>query len=128
MSSSQTAYSPFVDTNADTHAGRIIAVQIDMKDYMRHDAKRNSFDREAYYANPNQFNSHFDEDIAPYLTTLINGQGWQRGFPRIMDNTQLDSLMGRPGPSGSKPQKLAAVQDITCDIKVSLTLSRPERH
>lgn len=54
--------------------------------------------------------------LAPYITTLINGAGWQEGCPRLMSNTDLDSLLARAPEVG---HKLVAVQDIACDLKVS---------
>ena len=55
------------------------------------------------------------EQIAPHLTTLINGSGWQTGFPPILSNSDMDHLLN----STSEPHKLVAIQDVTCDIKVT---------
>lgn len=55
-----------------------------------------------------------DGQTAPYLTTLINGVGWQSGFPRTMTNRDFQSLIDQ---SGGEP-RLAAVQDVSCDLKV----------
>ena len=60
---------------------------------------------------------HDDCQIAPYLTTLINGAGWQNGFPRVITNADMEGLIQQ---SGGKP-KLVAIQDVTCDIRVGLS-------
>jgi alpha-aminoadipic semialdehyde synthase len=82
--------------------------------YLVDDAGR--YDREAYYANPASFHSNFSTTIAPYLTTLINGAGWQPGFPRLVTNADLEGLIQRQGGQ----TKLVAVQDVACDLKVSV--------
>jgi hypothetical protein len=45
------------------------------------------------------------DQIAPHLTTLINGVGWQSGFPRLMS-------------TGEEIEGLVAIQDISCDLGV----------
>ena len=54
-------------------------------------------------------------EIAPYLTGLINGVGWQSGFPRTMTVRDIDHLV----ESSHGEMRLAAIQDVSCDIKVS---------
>lgn len=54
------------------------------------------------------------QQVAPYLTTLVNGVGWQSGFPRTVTNRDIQALIER---SGGEP-RLAAVQDVSCDLKV----------
>jgi hypothetical protein len=56
-----------------------------------------------------------DTQVAPYLTGLINGAGWKTGFPRIISNEDMERLIAE---SGGVP-KLAAIQDVTCDMNVS---------
>jgi alpha-aminoadipic semialdehyde synthase len=58
-----------------------------------------------------------NEQIAPYLTTLINGAGWQTGYPRIMKREDVDTL-----PVGPNGPKLVAIQDVTCDLEVGFLL------
>lgn len=43
--------------------------------------------------------------MAPYLTLLLNGVGWNIGFPRLLTTPQLGLA-----------KRLAAVGDISCDI------------
>ncbi|OCF43182.1 alpha-aminoadipic semialdehyde synthase [Kwoniella heveanensis CBS 569] len=77
------------------------------------------YDRERYYSSPGKYKSMFTEratnietlQIAPHLTTIINGVGWSSRFPRTMTNDDLRSLISSAGGK----QKLVAVQDVTCD-------------
>ena len=70
------------------------------------------YSRSLYYSDPSSHSSSFSTRIAPYLTTLINGAGWQPGYPRIMSNTDLDNLINR----GAGQSKMVAVQDVACDL------------
>ena len=54
--------------------------------------------------------------VAPHLTTLINGAGWNNAFPRIMSTQDMVWLIST-NPHG---RRLVAIQDVTCDIKVIL--------
>jgi alpha-aminoadipic semialdehyde synthase len=94
-----------------------------------------TYNREDYYANPSEYYSTFtekvckytrmsdnmaDDQIAPHLTGLINGVGWQSGFPRTMTQRDIDGLLA----SSNGELRLAALQDVSCDLKVGLQLSR----
>lgn len=57
-----------------------------------------------------------NDQIAPHLTGLINGVGWQSGFPRTMTQRDVDGLLA----SSNGELRLAAIQDVSCDLKVSL--------
>ncbi|WWC89390.1 uncharacterized protein L201_004313 [Kwoniella dendrophila CBS 6074] len=74
------------------------------------------YDRTEYYQSPDQFKSTFAKNIAPFLTTIINGVGWSSSFPRTITNSDMSTLLSE---SGDK-QKLVAVQDITCDKEGTL--------
>ncbi|KAH8995677.1 Saccharopine dehydrogenase-domain-containing protein [Lactarius akahatsu] len=63
------------------------------------------YDRSDYYANPHEYRSEFHTKIAPYLTLLLNGVGWNVGFPRLLTTAQL-----------ALAKRLAAIGDISCDI------------
>jgi len=63
------------------------------------------YDRSDYYANPHEYRSDFHTKIAPYLTLLLNGVGWNVGFPRLLTTSQLPLA-----------KRLAAIGDISCDI------------
>jgi len=90
-----------------------------------------TYSREDYYANPSEYYSTFaekvyqctcmsdymaDDQIATHLTGLINGVGWQSGFPRTMTQRDIDGLLA----SSDGELRLAAIQDVSCDLKVSL--------
>ncbi|KAI5891707.1 uncharacterized protein SCHCODRAFT_02629850 [Schizophyllum commune H4-8] len=88
------------------------------------------YDRSSYYESPRLYSSKFAEKVAPYLTMLINGVGWQPGFPRLMTKEDLDKALSlaRVYP-GFRLQNIA---DISCDIggglefmTQSTTLSHP---
>jgi alpha-aminoadipic semialdehyde synthase len=73
-----------------------------------------TYDRDDYYRSPKLYRSVFAQkvrpmepadQIAPHLTTLINGVGWQSGFPRLMS-------------TGEEIKGLVAIQDISCDLGV----------
>jgi len=62
-------------------------------------------------------NNLANDQIAPHLTGLINGVGWQSGFPRTMTQRDIDGLLA----SSNGELRLAAIQDVSCDLKVSLS-------
>lgn len=72
------------------------------------------YDRSKYYADPASHSSGFATRVAPHLTTLINGAGWQPGYPRIMSNQDLEQMVAGAGGAG----KLVAIQDVACDLQV----------
>lgn len=92
---------------------KVYACMILPSSYLR--SASGSYDRAAYYADPPSYSSSFSTTIAPYLTCLINGAGWQPGYPRTMTNGDLDGLIQKSGGQA----KLVAVQDVACDLKVS---------
>jgi beta-lactamase class A len=69
------------------------------------------------YINNRMSDNMADDQIAPHLTGLINGVGWQSGFPRTMTQRDIDGLLA----SSDGDIRLAAIQDVSCDLKVSLT-------
>jgi alpha-aminoadipic semialdehyde synthase len=73
-----------------------------------------TYDRSSYYSDPSSHSSSFAERVAPYLTTLINGAGWQPGYPRIMSNQDLEGLV----QEGNGRSKMVAIQDVACDLQV----------
>ncbi|KAI9639515.1 Saccharopine dehydrogenase-domain-containing protein [Dioszegia hungarica] len=76
-----------------------------------------AYDRADYKAHPEGYRSVFVKKLAPYITTLINGAGWQEGCPRLMSNTDLAALLAQAPEVG---HKLVAVQDIACDLEGGL--------
>ena len=69
-----------------------------------------------YFANPDMYEPCFHENIAPYITMLINGIYWDNRFPRLLTKDQLAELW----ESGNTNLKMVA--DISCDINGSLEL------
>ncbi|EKM51292.1 uncharacterized protein PHACADRAFT_177943 [Phanerochaete carnosa HHB-10118-sp] len=99
------------------------------KDYFVR-ADGSPYERSHYYANPDQYTSIFHEKIAPYLTLLVHGAGWARGYPRTMTNEQL--RLALEAAQGVGPGRFTCVGDISCDIEGGLeflpqhsTLSAP---
>jgi alpha-aminoadipic semialdehyde synthase len=91
-----------------------------------------TYDRKDYYANPSEYYSKFADKvrlsvvisipmltrkIAPYLTGLVNGVGWQTGSPRTMTQRDIENLVS----SSKGSMRLAAIQDVSCDLKVCLS-------
>ncbi|KAK4684901.1 alpha-aminoadipic semialdehyde synthase, partial [Tremellales sp. Uapishka_1] len=70
------------------------------------------YNRAEYRQSPDLYKSIFAANIAPYLTTLIHGAGWQSGYPRMMTTSEMDSLVCSQGDR----RKWIALQDISCDI------------
>ncbi|KAF4583903.1 hypothetical protein EYR40_002401 [Pleurotus pulmonarius] len=72
------------------------------------------YDREDYYRAPQSYRSDFAEKIAPYLTLLLNGAGWQSSFPRLMTTKQLEAALFRASAIGGA--RLLNIGDISCDL------------
>ncbi|PON49418.1 Hopanoid-associated sugar epimerase [Parasponia andersonii] len=71
------------------------------------------FDKADYYAHPEHYRSVFHERIAPYTSVIVNCMYWEKRFPRLLTNEQLQDLMRKGCP-------LVGLCDITCDIGGSL--------
>ena len=68
---------------------------------------------------PYTFNALVVAQIAPYTTLLINGAGWQPGFPRLMTNDQLATAL-RASRTLSPHGRFRTVADVSCDVKGGL--------
>lgn len=120
---------PRLVRDPDTDLHKIYVVHALPKDYfVRSDGQ--PYDRSHYYANPDQYTSVFHERIAPYLTLLIQGAGWARGYPPTMTNEHL--RLALEAAQGVGPGRFTCVGDISCDIAGGLeflprhsTLSEP---
>ncbi|WVO16236.1 hypothetical protein L204_103907 [Cryptococcus depauperatus] len=91
-------------------SNQIYACAVTPQSYL-HRLEGGNFNKSDYYKFPAKYESQFSQKIAPYITTLINGVGWNEGFPRTISNSGLTSLVERENGK----QKLVAVQDISCD-------------
>ncbi|EIW70700.1 hypothetical protein TREMEDRAFT_29255 [Tremella mesenterica DSM 1558] len=96
---------------SDVDSNGISAYHITPSDYLVREDGRH-YDRADYYARPNFYRSIFSAKITPYLTTLINGVGWNDGFPPVMSTSDLNTLVD----AEAGKQKLVVVQDVTCDL------------
>ncbi|KAF9466713.1 Saccharopine dehydrogenase-domain-containing protein [Collybia nuda] len=116
-------------TNKETDLHKIYLVHALPGDYLyRQDGQK--YDREHYYEHPQSYRSTFAEDVAPYLTLLLNGAGWSPSFPRLMTNEQLVVALDRARPLGGA--RFTNIGDISCDVgggleflTQSTTLSSP---
>ncbi|WVQ72546.1 hypothetical protein IAR50_002103 [Cryptococcus sp. DSM 104548] len=93
-----------------THSTQVYACQITPESYLEH-RDRKPFDRSHYYSSPGEYTSTFARKIAPHLTTIINGVGWSKHYPRTISSSDLATLLRKE----KGQQKLVAVQDISCD-------------
>ncbi|CAI5500986.1 unnamed protein product [Closterium sp. Naga37s-1] len=76
-----------------------------------------TFDKEHYYAHPDQYRPIFHETIAPYATVIVNCMYWEHRFPRLLSNEQLKALATATDSEGrAVPMRLVGVADITCDV------------
>lgn len=72
------------------------------------------FDKDQYYAQPDQYESIFQDTLLPYSTVIVNGMYWDARFPRLFDHEDLH----RHVVSGH--DRLLGVCDITCDADGSV--------
>ncbi|TEB18758.1 hypothetical protein FA13DRAFT_1803049 [Coprinellus micaceus] len=72
------------------------------------------YSREDYYKHPDMYRSVFHDKIYPYLTLLLHGAGWAPGFPRLVTNAQLPSVLAQADALGGLRGR--NVGDVSCDI------------
>jgi hypothetical protein len=66
-----------------------------------------------------KYNTAKRQQIAPYLTLLINGTGWGPSYPRLMTNEQLRVTLERTTEMGVRGWgRFGCIGDISCDIEV----------
>eukprot|EP00249_Psilotum_nudum_P019538 c27304_g1_i1 orf=257-3433(+) len=86
-----------------------------------HNDPAKSFDKDNYYAHPGQYHSVFHENIAPYASVIVNCIYWEKRFPRLLTNEQLQKLMLKDKDSiGNTTRPLIGIADITCDLGGSI--------
>lgn len=71
------------------------------------------FDKADYYSHPEHYNPVFHEKVAPYASVIVNCMYWEKRFPRLLTNEQLQDLTKKGCP-------LVGLCDITCDILGSI--------
>ncbi|KIJ37526.1 hypothetical protein M422DRAFT_211260 [Sphaerobolus stellatus SS14] len=111
---------PTLVTSKDTDLKKVYIVHVKAEHYLVSDNNPSSiFDRASYYSRPSEWKSAFHEKIAPYATLLINGAGWQPGFPRLMTNEQLFQVQQR-SRNISSYGRFRTVADVSCDVNGGL--------
>ncbi|KAF8574094.1 hypothetical protein K439DRAFT_1642441 [Ramaria rubella] len=111
---------PSLVSSRETNLQKVYIVHVKPAHYLvPSDGSSRSFDRAAYYARSSDWKSIFHERIAPYITLLINGAGWQPGFPRLMTNEQLTSAI-TASRAISPHGRFRTVADVSCDVKGGL--------
>ena len=73
------------------------------------------FSRKEYYENPDLYEARFHEDVAPYVTCVVNCTYWDHRYPRVLTKQQLKDIR-----EGQGNKKLIAISDISCDIEGSV--------
>ncbi|KAK7265501.1 hypothetical protein RJT34_33121 [Clitoria ternatea] len=71
------------------------------------------FDKTDYYAHPEHYNPVFHEKIAPYASVIVNCMYWEKRFPQLLSQKQMQDLVRKGCP-------LVGIADITCDIGGSI--------
>ncbi|KAG8905005.1 hypothetical protein FRB99_000878 [Tulasnella sp. 403] len=105
---------PVLVSNPDTDLRKVYVIHVPSSAYLTNTKTGGPFDRADYYANPNDYESHFHEKIAPYVTVLINGAGWSLGYPRILPNSVLPKTIQLARSVGKS--RFRTIADISCDI------------
>lgn len=73
-----------------------------------------AFDLQDYYDHPQNYQARFSMNL-PYLNILVNATYWESRYPKFVTWDDLESLFKHGGQT-----KLAAIADITCDVKGSI--------
>ena len=81
-------------------------------------------DRSHYYAHPEEYVSAFHEDVAPYLTMLVNCTYWDHRYPRVLTVEQMKHI--RNTQNGTP--KLQMIADVSCDIGGSVEFLAKSTH
>ncbi|KDQ17415.1 hypothetical protein BOTBODRAFT_105760 [Botryobasidium botryosum FD-172 SS1] len=104
---------PELVANKDADLRKIYVLHVPPSAYLfRKDG--GEFDRQTYYSQPAEFESRFHELIAPYISLLINGTGWNPGFPRLMTSEQCEIAVKTAGRIGKG--RFRSVADVSCDV------------
>ncbi|XP_010687601.2 alpha-aminoadipic semialdehyde synthase isoform X1 [Beta vulgaris subsp. vulgaris] len=83
------------------------------KDMVEPKDPNRTFNKADYYSHPEHYTPIFHEKIAPYASVIVNCMYWERRFPRLLTNKQLQDIMNKRCP-------LVGIADITCDIGGSI--------
>ncbi|KAG8883236.1 hypothetical protein FRB98_003213, partial [Tulasnella sp. 332] len=105
---------PSLVSDPNTDLRKVYVVHVPSSAYLTNKRTGGTFDRADYYANPNDYESHFADKIAPYTTVLINGAGWSQGFPRLLTTAQLSTALDLARQVGKG--RFRTIADVSCDI------------
>ncbi|KAG8910593.1 hypothetical protein FRC01_006246, partial [Tulasnella sp. 417] len=105
---------PALVSDPATDLRKVYVIHVPSSAYLSRKGSENEFQREDYYANPESYESHFHEKIAPYTTVLINGAGWALGCPRILPSSVLPETIKLARNVGRS--RFRTIADISCDI------------
>lgn len=76
----------------------------------------NTFDRDDFYLNPQNYKSLFAEKFVPYLSILYHCMFWDITHPKLLTLEEAHDL------SVQKRFRMMGVSDITCDLNGSIEL------
>ncbi|KAG6428524.1 hypothetical protein SASPL_112776 [Salvia splendens] len=108
----ETAVDPQVGKSSQ-RAFQVYGCAVTSQDMVVHNDPSKSFDKVDYYAHPENYRPIFHEKIAPFASVIVNCMYWEKRFPRLLTNTQLQDLIKKGCP-------LVGISDITCDVGGSL--------
>ncbi|KAJ4708727.1 Alpha-aminoadipic semialdehyde synthase [Melia azedarach] len=96
---------------------QVYACVVTCEDMVQHKDASSSraFDKDDYYAHPENYNPIFHERIAPYASVIINCIYWEKQFPRLLSTQQLRNLAKKGCP-------LVGISDLTCDMRGSIEI------
>lgn len=87
---------------------KIYGTIIDAADHLRHQ-QNGTFSFKDFSEHPENYESTFATDFAPYMNVLINGVVWKPGQPKLLKNSDLKNL-----------SELFAISDVSADPGGSL--------
>jgi len=88
-------------------------------------------DRSHYYKHPEEYESNFHEQVAPYLSMLVNCTYWDHRYPRVLTIKQMQEMRSQQKEDASTHRagpKLQMVADVSCDIGGSVEFLTKSTH
>ncbi|CAE6447590.1 unnamed protein product [Rhizoctonia solani] len=108
---------PSLVSNPETDLCKIYVTQLPPSEYIR-GTNNEPYNREAYHADPSKWKSIFADEVAPYVSLLVNGAGWKHGYPRLISNADLPRVVALA--KGVGLGRFAAIADVSCDFEGGL--------
>jgi len=100
------------------HNKEVYKVVFQEKDLVQHKDKKNQFELQDYYQNPEDYESIFSKHL-PYLTVLINCIYWESKCPKLVTTSDLKKFFG-----SNENFRLQIIGDISCDIEGSIECTK----